>query len=88
MVEVISGKPYTQEGDIRTLYREAKEEDFVWHRDKADRKVTVLEGQGWQLQYNGSLPIELIEGKEYFIPSMMYHRVIPGANNLLIRIQE
>jgi len=34
------------------------------------------------------LPIELIEGKQYHIPAMMYHRVIKGMNDLVIDIQE
>jgi quercetin dioxygenase-like cupin family protein len=85
-VETSSGKPYTDNGSIRTIHTQS--EEFEWHRDKQDRVITILEGQGWQLQYNGELPIELIEGKQYHIPAMMYHRVIKGMNDLVIDIQE
>jgi len=84
----ISGKPYVQNGRLRSFDRSSDIEEFVWHRDKKDRKVKVIEGQGWQLQYNGDLPVEMIEGKEYHIPSMLYHRIIPGFNNLKIEIKE
>jgi len=86
VVETSSGKPYTDNESIRTIHHES--EEFEWHRDKQNRVITVLEGQGWQLQYNGELPIELIEGKQYHIPAMMYHRVIKGMNDLVIDIQE
>lgn len=86
VVETSSGKPYTDNGSIRTINKQT--EEFEWHRDRQDRVITVLEGQGWQLQYNGELPIELIEGEQYHIPAMMYHRVIKGMNDLVIDIQE
>ena len=85
-METTSGKPYTDNQSIRTIHNQS--EEFEWHRDRQDRVITVLEGQGWQLQYNGELPIELIEGKQYHIPAMMYHRVIKGMNDLVIDIQE
>jgi len=90
-VAIISGSPYKDDGNKRLLLglsSNANIEDFVWHRDKKDRIITVESGQGWQLQYNGELPIELVEGKTYFIPAMMYHRVIPGVDNLKIDIRE
>lgn len=85
-METTSGKPYTDNESIRTIHNQS--EEFEWHRDRQDRVITVLEGQGWQLQYNGELPIELIEGEQYHIPAMMYHRVIKGMNDLVIDIQE
>ena len=87
-MEIISGKPYTDSNSIRRFDHSVLNEEFVWHRDKKDRTITVLEGQGWQLQYNGWLPIELIEGREYHIPAMMYHRILKGANDLIININE
>lgn len=86
MVETISGNPYTDDGKIRTILRES--EELVWHRDGKNRIITVLEGAGWQLQYNGELPVELKIGEKYFIPEMMYHRVIRGVNDLVVEISE
>jgi len=81
--------PYINSNDgHRTILCESAGKEHEWHRDSEDRKITVLEGQGWQLQYNGQLPVELIEGREYYIPKMMYHRVIQGIDDLKIRINE
>ena len=43
-------------------------------------------GQAWQLQYNGCLPILLEENNTYYIPKMMYHRLIKGYSNLKVKI--
>lgn len=82
-------KPYTNgSSGLRTILCEAAGKEHEWHRDREDRTITILSGQGWQLQYNGQLPVELIEGQDYYIPKMMYHRVIQGVNDLKIRINE
>ena len=86
MVVVISGKPYTDSDDIRMFNVGDDQKEFVWHRDKEDRIFEVLEGEAWQLQYNGSIPILLEEEKTYYIPKMMYHRLIKGYNNLKVKI--
>lgn len=83
---VISGKPYTDSDDIRMFNVGDDQREFVWHRDKEDRIFEVLEGEAWQLQYNGSIPILLEESKTYYVPKMMYHRLIKGYNNLKVKI--
>ena len=88
MVEIISGKPFEDDGDIRTFYSNVDSDQLVWHRDLEDRKVTVLEGEGWQFQFNGSLPIELVEDRTFMIPRDMYHRVIKGKTRLVLRIEK
>lgn len=88
MVEIISGKPYEDDGDIRTFYSNVDSDQLVWHRDLEDRKVTVLEGEGWQFQFNGSLPIELVEDRAFMIPRDMYHRIIKGKTKLVLRIEK
>ena len=82
-------KPYTNgAGGLRTILCETAGKEHEWHRDAQNRIIEVLSGQGWQLQYNGQLPVELIEGNEYYIPKQMYHRVIQGVDDLKIRIRE
>lgn len=87
-METFSGKPYFDDGDIRTFSLSSDAEEFVWHRDTDERLITVLEGQGWRFQYNGELPIELIEGKQYHIPAMMFHRIFKGCSDLKIKIEK
>lgn len=88
MVEITSGKPYEDDGELRTFYSNVDSDDLVWHRDLEDRKVTVLEGEGWQFQFNGSLPIELVEDRTFMIPRDMYHRIIKGKTKLVLRIEK
>jgi len=87
VAEVSGGKPYEDNGDVRTILASVDPSELVWHRDSDERYITVLEGQGWQLQYNGWLPILLEEGQTYHIPAELYHRVILGATNLKILIK-
>jgi quercetin dioxygenase-like cupin family protein len=92
VVGISTGKPYTEvvEGDyiIREFSGDIVESELIWHRDKKTRKVTVLQGEGWKIQMDNSLPEELEKGNSYYIPKMEYHRLIKGKGNLLIQIQE
>lgn len=91
-------KPYTeqrlvQEGTnqhyiIRTFDKDVLEEELVWHRDKRARKVTPLTANEWKYQLEDCLPHEFKEGIEITIPRMMYHRVIKGKGQLVVRIME
>ena len=87
MVEISSGKPYKDVGVIRIFSSDVDGEELVWHRDREDRKITVLEGEGWQFQFNGSLPFELTEGRKFNIPEGMYHRVIKGKTYLVLKVK-
>ena len=72
-------KPYTQTITENKILREFAHDtdshELVWHRDKKDRIVRVLEGNGWKFQLDNMLPILLHEGQEIFIPKETFHRV-------------
>ena len=87
MVEISSGRPYRDVGVVRIFSSEVDVEELVWHHDKENRKITVLEGEGWQFQFNGSLPFELKQNQIFDIPEMMYHRVIKGKTDLILKIK-
>ena len=84
--------PYTQniENEIiqRTFDETIDEMELVWHRDKKDRMVKVIQSEGWTFQMDNELPIELKKGTELFIPKEVYHRVIKGNGELKIEIKE
>lgn len=61
---------------------------LLWHRDKEDRKVTVLKGKGWEFQFDNELPLELKEEDVIFIPKYKWHRVIKGDSKLVLKIEE
>ena len=79
--------PYSDENSIRTFSKDVDEMDLIWHTDREDRKITVLEGKGWKFQKDNELPLELKEGNSIFIPKGIIHRVIKGETDLKINIQ-
>lgn len=86
MAEITFGKPYVDEGNIRTFSVDAIDEEFVWHRDKEDRIIEVIEGDGWQFQPENSLPYLLKPGIEFIIRKGEYHRLLKGINDLVVKI--
>ena len=42
---------------IRTFPADVDEMDLIWHADKENRIITVLEGNGWKFQFDEELPI-------------------------------
>ena len=86
-------KPYLDKslakGIIRRVFNEAVDVDeLVWHQDHNTRKVTVIEGQGWQLQIDNSLPKTLSKGDTVVIEAEQYHRIIKGTGQLVVKIWE
>lgn len=73
---------------FRTFEPDVDDEELVWHRDKRDRIVYVVEGNKWHIQYENGLPIELITNHKYIINKEDYHRVIKGDGQLKILIEE
>jgi hypothetical protein len=71
----------------RTFDLDVEPSELIWHMDREDRVVKVVEGTSWYLQMDNELPKKLIEGKEYFIPKMSYHRIIKGTSNLILEIK-
>jgi len=88
--KTILDRPYSQLETGNTLYREfletVDEEELVWHRDRRDREVELLEPTDWKFQFDNEIPF-LIKDK-IFIPRETYHRLIKGTQNLRIKINE
>ncbi len=70
----------------RTFAASVDSSELIWHLDKEDRLVTVLEGSKWLLQLDNQLPKVLESGQTYFIPKMTYHRLIKGNSELILEI--
>jgi len=71
---------------VRTFSQDIDEEELVWHRDREDRQVTVLEETDWQFQFDNELPQVL--KNTIFIPKNTYHRLIKGTGELNVHIIE
>ena len=78
--------PITPTSVIREFSSEVDPMELVWHQDEEDRTIEILEGEGWQLQRDNELPLELKTGDIIFIPMGQIHRVIKGNTNLKIQI--
>ncbi len=82
--------PFTQQdiGEsqvLRTFSASLDAEELVWHRDLEDRWV-VSEGEtDWMVQLDNELPKNL--NTPIFIPNGVYHRLIRGTGDLLVRIR-
>jgi hypothetical protein len=83
-------RPYTETHTEEYIYRkftqDIDEQELVWHRDRNDREVTVLDTTDWQFQLEDSIPQQLQD--TIFIPKDTYHRLIKGTGALDLRILE
>jgi hypothetical protein len=73
---------------LRWFTEDVEEKELIWHKDRKDRKVRVIGGKNWQIQFDNELPIKLEQNKEYFVPKETYHRIIKGEYNLILEIEE
>lgn len=73
---------------VREFSDDVSKEELEWHMDRRDRRITVIEGDGWKLQLESGLPFTLVEGSVYSIPRASWHRIIKGNGALRILIDE
>ena len=83
--------PFTeQQLDTKLFLREfsadVDEMDLIWHTDREDRIVHVLEGNNWKFQFDEQLPFEMIKGIDIVIPKGTIHRIIKGDGPLKIKV--
>lgn len=84
------------------LYTQVIEDDYIiiefdkdapstklgWHKDKNDKIIEVLEGEGWKFQYDNEIPFDLKVGDKFYTKLDEYHRIIKGKTNLVLQIRE
>ena len=85
----VTGRPYSEKKEdgyiIREFSRNTPTYELVWHRDKKDRVVEVMNETDWMFQLDNEVPQRLTENK-LFIPKETYHRLIKGTDDLVIKI--
>ena len=86
-------KPYIDEKlnnwiFVRTFKHDVLSDELVWHRDENGRFIEVLEGSGWEFQFDDRLPRKLHKGDRFFIPAQTFHRIKRGNSDLKIKIEE
>ena len=80
--------PYQDTSNIRTFSKDVDPMELVWHQDKEDREIEVLEGEGWMFQRDNELPLALVKGDRIFITEGRIHRILKGTTDLKIKINE
>lgn len=89
---VVEHKPYTEivKGNtrVRVLSERTETHELVWHRDRKNRIVEILQSDGWKFQHDNELPFTLKKGDVIEIQKESYHRVIKGKGDLVIKIIE
>tara|TARA_B110000483_G_scaffold133137_1_gene159308 strand:- start:3 stop:701 length:699 start_codon:yes stop_codon:yes gene_type:complete len=86
-------KPYKEQIEGNIKYREfdpkVETNELVWHRDRENRTITVLEGKGWFFQMDNEIPKEMCAGDILEVKKMDYHRLYKsGTTPLKISIEE
>ena len=81
-------KPYKDSSNIREFSKDVDPMDLVWHQDKEDREIEILEGEGWCIQKDNMLPRAMKPGEIIFIKEGEIHRVIKGSTDLKIKINK
>jgi len=80
--------PYKDQENIRTFSKDVNPMDLIWHTDKENRDITILEGEGWSFQRDNELPMELSKGDRLHIPEGQIHRIHKGITDLVIKIDK
>lgn len=88
----VDNRPYSEilykDSIIRIFSNSELSDEFKWHRDEKDRKIFIISGDKWFYQFDDSIPLELKPGDVFLIPHNKWHRIIPGSNDLVIKIIE
>ena len=75
--------PFEEQDNIRIFDQDVDEMELVWHRDREDRVVELVEPTDWKFQFDNQLPQQI---DKIFIPKGTYHRVIKGKGDLKIKV--
>lgn len=88
----VDGRPYSQTGAGKSFIRKFSHlespDEFKWHRDERKRMITVLSGNGWSFQFDNSIPFTLSVGQVFIISPDYWHRILPGIDELVLKIEE
>lgn len=61
-------------------------EELVWHQDREDRVIEVIQSNDWHFQRDEEVPFKLVEGMKFSIKKLHYHRLLRGKNDLIIKV--
>lgn len=71
---------------IRLFYANLDTSELIWHWDREDRDIQVLQAGGWKYEEEGLKVKALKDGEQFFIPQGKWHRVLKGGGDLIIKV--
>jgi len=60
----------------RIFSKNLSSKELVWHRDKEDREIKIIQGENWFIQFENNLPVLLENNKTLQIKKNTWHRII------------
>jgi hypothetical protein len=73
---------------LRRFEESVDDDELIWHRDREDRIVEVLQSEGWFYQADNELPVLMERGAVISIPARTWHRIIKGAGELVVAVEK
>ena len=74
---------------IREFSGDLNSEELNWHRDREHRLVKTISGDGWFLQIENKLPVEMTANSSFYIKKNVWHRIInKNRKNLIISVRK
>lgn len=74
---------------VQRSFCEDSYDNLEWHRDKEDREVMIVEGDGWYIQMENELPRLMQKESLFKIPKEIWHRIInKNGTKLIINVRK
>ena len=74
---------------VQRSFCEDSYDNLEWHRDKEDREVMLVEGDGWYIQMENELPRLMQKESLFKIPKEIWHRIInKNGTKLIINVRK
>lgn len=84
--------PFSQKEEegfiIRTFAHDVDSEELTWHYDLHERFVICEHDTDWMVQFDNEIPKPIKKGETVHVPPYVYHRVIKGTGDLIVKIKE
>lgn len=89
---MVNNLPFTEnlkEGFyIRTFSSDTLDTELKWHFDEEDRTVICEHETDWLFQIDNELPIPIKKNTPIYVPEGLYHRIIKGTGDLVVRVKK
>lgn len=71
---------------IRLFVKDLPSDELIWHWDKEDRTIEVLQSGGWSYQERDKKSRKLKNRETFSIHTGVWHRILKGSGDLIIKV--